>query len=222
MNSVQIETDAFDAISEYSQEQLARRIVDLTEEVADQRPDTLVFLDKSARPVSWGLRAAWPLLFPEQALPQIKFVNVGQEKWSLEDSPAPVNSAPRLPDLTHLRRHFSKPQSAYGQNRASTILAGETVWLIDDFRFTRNTLNIALAYFRETYPETVFDWRTLQCWPTPWYGKEALLGVTDPANSSSLHVVGSKDREASGAFRQQLSQLVIKRVNEAYGQESDW
>lgn len=48
--------------------------------IREQKPDILVFLDKSARPFSWLLRDMWVKLFPSEPLPQIKYLNVGEEK----------------------------------------------------------------------------------------------------------------------------------------------
>ncbi len=52
-------------------------MVDFIERLRERKVDTLVFLDKSARPLSWLFRAAWKKadLGP---IPDVKFMNIGQ------------------------------------------------------------------------------------------------------------------------------------------------
>lgn len=45
--------------------------------VHDRKVDTLVFLDRSARPLSWLFRAMWKKEYPSEAVPDVKFVNIG-------------------------------------------------------------------------------------------------------------------------------------------------
>ena len=45
--------------------------------VHDRKVDTLVFLDRSARPLSWLFRAMWKREYPSEPVPDVKFVNIG-------------------------------------------------------------------------------------------------------------------------------------------------
>lgn len=63
----------------------------LISKVMDEKADSLIFLDKSARPVSWLVRSLWDSIaiekFDEQgkpviaAMPEMKFLNIDKEQW---------------------------------------------------------------------------------------------------------------------------------------------
>lgn len=63
--------------NEAAREVIKQRMLHFTEAVHDKGIDTLVFLDKSARPFSWMFRKLWKGLYPERQLPEVKFVNIG-------------------------------------------------------------------------------------------------------------------------------------------------
>lgn len=50
-------------------------IIELIQKIKDDQVDALVFLDKSARPLSWIFRKSWELIYPDAKPPEIKFVN---------------------------------------------------------------------------------------------------------------------------------------------------
>jgi len=52
----------------------------LIEEVLKTKPAYVIFLDNSARPVSWMMRAAWHAYAGDAPMPKVKFINVGMEK----------------------------------------------------------------------------------------------------------------------------------------------
>lgn len=58
-------------------EDLYIRTKELVAKVVDDNIDTLVFLDKSARPISWLFRELWKYEQPGVKTPNIKFVNIG-------------------------------------------------------------------------------------------------------------------------------------------------
>ena len=53
------------------------RIKLLMNQVINRNIDTLVFLDRSARPFSWLLRDMWKQEHKDRPLPEVKFVNIG-------------------------------------------------------------------------------------------------------------------------------------------------
>lgn len=69
-----------------------------TGETSKEKVDYVVWLDKSARPVSWLLRDLWPILakdaegnIPE--LPQSRFVNIDRNQWTNTIDPNGVGSS---------------------------------------------------------------------------------------------------------------------------------
>ncbi len=57
------------------------------EHVHDRKVDALVFLDRSARPLSWLMRGIWKRRYPNEPVPETRFVNIGY--------PSSINSAAR-------------------------------------------------------------------------------------------------------------------------------
>ncbi|MFA4930408.1 MAG: hypothetical protein WC570_00895 [Patescibacteria group bacterium] len=64
---------------------IRQRTFELVDKIADQKIDMLIFMDKSARPISWMLKAAWGKTEKTKAkkLPQIRYTNIGQEKLDM-------------------------------------------------------------------------------------------------------------------------------------------
>ncbi|KKP80924.1 MAG: hypothetical protein UR81_C0012G0012, partial [Candidatus Levybacteria bacterium GW2011_GWB1_35_5] len=84
-------------------------------EVDREEYDSLVFLDKSARPVAWLFMDMYKRMFPHRTRPNVHFVNIGRETTRELDSLAPTLST-RYEDLiredklmmaARLRRIFS-------------------------------------------------------------------------------------------------------------------
>jgi hypothetical protein len=68
---------------------LAKGIVDFSNLVVQEHPDTIVLLDKSARPISYFLKSLWRKAYSECRTPDIRFVNIGREysdKYDNENS----------------------------------------------------------------------------------------------------------------------------------------
>lgn len=65
---------------EHAIEDIAESSVDLIEAIRDKHIDTIIFTDKSARPLSWVFMRAWRELYPNERSPEIRFLNIGAEK----------------------------------------------------------------------------------------------------------------------------------------------
>lgn len=74
----EVSEKAFD--TEGKQELIRKRAREMVDAVRRQKPDTLFFLDRSARPVSWIFREAWKKYNPDEEMPNIKFIDVGPLK----------------------------------------------------------------------------------------------------------------------------------------------
>lgn len=62
---------------------LRTRIYELVDKTIKGNIQTLIFLDRSARPLSWAFRVAWQQKMQKKPLPEILFLNFGQEKQDL-------------------------------------------------------------------------------------------------------------------------------------------
>ena len=60
-----------------TRERLKERLLRFTEAVHDRKVDSLVFLDRGARPLSWMFQELWKGTYPAERVPEIKYVNIG-------------------------------------------------------------------------------------------------------------------------------------------------
>lgn len=61
-------------------EELLERGAELVERIQDDRVETVVWLDRAARPFAWFTEELWRQRFPELSLPDFVFLNIGGEK----------------------------------------------------------------------------------------------------------------------------------------------
>ena len=60
-----------------TRERLKERMERFVEVVHDRKVDALVFLDRSARPLSWMFQDLWNGMYQEEKKPDVKYVNIG-------------------------------------------------------------------------------------------------------------------------------------------------
>jgi len=125
--------------------------------------DTMLFLDKSARPVAWLMRSLWPTLgfrdFDENGepvpvkMPDIKFINFDREQW------APVMGRSELKDgvgitleglhpdtidsLTGLFATKHMDVEDYVQPTDTTMFDDKNVLIVDEVSASGDTLRMA-------------------------------------------------------------------------------
>ena len=106
--------------------------------------DALVFLDKSARPISWLFRELWKKNHGTLNRPQIRFINVGRPKegkLAVDADARPVSTDA----VEELRTLFGSQ------------FTGKDVTIVDDLSATGKTLEAATRVFREAFPTARVD-----------------------------------------------------------------
>ncbi|MEI6510692.1 MAG: hypothetical protein WCO25_01465 [Candidatus Uhrbacteria bacterium] len=98
----------------------------------------LVFLDKSARPISWLVREVWKKNHGMLNRPQIRFMNVGKPEGGRLAIDAPRSVSPDA--VAELRRLFGSQ------------FADKDVMIVDDLSATGKTLETATRVFQEAFP----------------------------------------------------------------------
>lgn len=136
-----------------------------------RRPDCVVWLDKSARPVSWLTNELWDTLAPnpgEQDAPErpdFYFVNIDREQWINDFDP---DGTGRL-DIDHikpsiirsLRSIFVSPHHKAGGlhdptiDNSPSLLDGKVVLLVDEVRSTGRTLSMSQKFFERAFPGAI-------------------------------------------------------------------
>ncbi len=169
-----------------STEQLQTEYIELTDELVRQmtegvavvdpqtgervvrRPDVVIWLDKSARPVEWLTRNLWDTLAADSEtgevppMPKSRFVNIDREQWVNTVDPSGTGKMEiDLVDqsvVRSLRSIFVEPK--YKQVLDETIeaapaeLDGKTILIIDEVKSSGRTLDIAKKFFERAFPTT--------------------------------------------------------------------
>ncbi len=150
-----------------------------------RRPDYVVWLDKSARPLSWLTRDLWPTLAVEPdgtvpKMPESRFVNIDREQWlstidPLDEGTTDVGRV-HTSIIRSLRSIFLKPQNNMPESledpridRMSSVFDDKTVLIVDEVRATGRTLEIAKNFFERAFPQANIA-------ATHWMGGIAIKG----------------------------------------------
>ncbi len=157
-------------------ESLRAMYINRTEEVIDRvvraKPDMILFLDKSARPVAWMMREFWSVFVPNEPMPEMKFVNIDSAEWTHRspDDPRPTDeevdavvipeeAKDELRDIFTSKTTNPDPTEVVESNQSevpsgeNTYFDGRKVLIIDEISTTGTTLRFAERVIRETFPE---------------------------------------------------------------------
>ena len=127
--------------------------------------DTIMFLDKSARPLYWMLKEFWPYMAPQERdpdtdelktkpMPEVKFVNIDRLSWRRDPNQEIEEGGARdvtPTDLRGLRAVFT----LRGQEKS--VLDGKRILIIDEQSESGDTLRAALNLFSGAFPDSEFD-----------------------------------------------------------------
>lgn len=162
----------------------------LQKEICDLAPpSSVIYLDKSARPVEWLVRDLWPVLarepkssFAEGKIPKKPhdyFLNIDKGDWLrrmgvpqqyLEDAPEDMINIDAID-----KEHLARIRALYSKSRLSeenivdvwkypTVLDGQHVMILDEVKSSGNTLRIAQMLLSLAIPEATFSKKH---WLTP-------------------------------------------------------
>lgn len=151
--------------------------------VAFVQPDVLVYLDKSARPVSWLVNSVLKASFPDNKRPETKYINIGREKvlpfGDPSQSPPSIEPSPDV---------VERVRQVYANNDGSE-LDDKRIWLVDEFTATGASLVAAKALLTaaigDRLPEPIVT-RTVFSVEPVWYQNKWMIGVEDVDEQSFL------------------------------------
>ena len=133
--------------------------------------DTLVFLDKTARPLSELVRDLWPAINGTRKLVPIRFLNLGSEKVSILRNFAQESShlAPQeaIDSYIGLIKDKHSLEEVYGKENAKELFdmlkscKGKNRLVIDEATDSGNTQKVAAARFCSADPENKYPFLTL-------------------------------------------------------------
>jgi hypothetical protein len=131
------------------------------------KPDVVIWLDKSARPVSWLTKELWSTLASEKDgevpdMPLFNYANIDRQQWVTDVDPdgtgrMDINKVDTS-IIRSLRSLFVEPGKKGDKldssiDQAETRLDGKTVLIVDEVRSTGRTLDIAGKFFARAFPK---------------------------------------------------------------------
>lgn len=132
-----------------------------------EKPDVVVWLDKSARPVSWLAKDMWNRLAADPQTgavpdrPEFRFINIDREQWVNLIDPEGVGivDMSRVDEsvIRSLRSVFVLPAyKSHGLtpeiDKAPSELDGKTIMLVDEVYASGRTLEYAQSFFKRAFP----------------------------------------------------------------------
>jgi hypoxanthine phosphoribosyltransferase len=160
-----------------------RDVIDPTNpERSGTTPDTVIWLDKSARPVSWFVDAFWEQFAVDGAVkPDYEFLNIDRENWFVKQGHDMFAAATRLgpsdfdidkvpqKELAALRAIFTVGELTEDNWEEEvwslrTRLDGQNILIVDEVKNKGGTLSIATQLLRKIIPDSVvsgsYFWKT--------------------------------------------------------------
>ncbi len=222
---------------ELSGEEVREWYVHLTDELIQRmegdelhpKPDYVIFLDKSARPVAWLVKELWPILAREPgtefdedqipAMPQMKFLNIDREQWqaTVGDYQSEGIDVSKIPQhmVDDLRAIFATKlvDEDSNANDTSTIFDGKNILVVDEVGVTGATLSIARGVIKRAFPDANIDghhWMSPQIIETKgakmnldvpvWYQKATNLGRGINARDSAVSARSVSQNQRRGRY----------------------
>lgn len=127
-------------------------------------PETIFFLDKSARPLAYIFRKLFPVYYPDTKMPEIRFINIGGSGSRLYDK----DSRPFTGDPEIIRRIYGSHINMEGR-----------IAIIDEYQHTGQASRHAMEVLRKAFPRAVVIIMIAYDKLPNWYQNEAYLGVEE-------------------------------------------
>lgn len=121
-------------------QQLRDRTQELVDLVQKDQDDVVIFLDKSARPISWIFKEVWRSTCPDLPLPIIRFVNIGS------------NSRVRRADTTEKEAQASGDLAQELSGIFGDQFDGKSLMIVDELHYSGRSLRHAQDAFRNAFP----------------------------------------------------------------------
>jgi hypoxanthine-guanine phosphoribosyltransferase len=180
-----------------------------------RKPDVVIWLDKSARPVSWLTKELWDTFSPDEdgtvpKMPDFRYVNIDREQWVNQIDPQgsgylDINEVNQS-IIRSLRSVFTDPiHKKQGLTEAidsaPTELDKKTILIVDEVRASGRTLDIAKKFFQKAFPDTAVG---TAHWMSGLVQKNGAIGNRDVP-------VWYKDKDVSGRGVGNRDELLSKR-----------
>ncbi|MCX6805230.1 MAG: hypothetical protein NT114_00870 [Patescibacteria group bacterium] len=152
----------------------------LIHEIVDKNIDTVIFLDKSGRPVQWLISELWPIFAADKKKPVSYFANIDAAEWCGLDRDSGVRPTDEEleeakrnitdEDLEIIRHDFGPKRvisdvlDEHGEvmpgHKVATdepLFDGKNVLIVDETAVTGATLDLAQFLFAKAFPKASFS-----------------------------------------------------------------
>ena len=235
----------FNFLTQEQSRALGIQMLRFIEKIDPLNTPNLVFLDRSARQPSRQFRAMWHKLYPGIDLPEIRYLNVGQEKFdeNLEAAlflePTGRLFAETVRDKTKLIEAISR-RLPVSKNRFARVPEGEdpnsfqpSIWIVDEARNTSISSRMAAEMCRaalekhspgtQVYPVFLYSEQEYVPWlenkeDKSGYAHDDWKGVVDDPKNS-LITLPLRDQKAALLLTEDLSNSGVNVVSSITNKE---
>lgn len=173
-------------------------------ERSQQAPDTVIWLDKSARPVSWLVDGLWEQFAEEGAQkPTDEFLNIDRVNWFVKQGHAEAEAARRLgpdhfdidkvdpKDIARIRAYFTIgniTEEGWESEvwNLPTRLDGKNVLIVDEVKNRGGTLAVATQLLKRAVPELTVSGDYY--WPSRFFSINGKDGASENQQMESAPV----------------------------------
>ncbi|MEX0932170.1 MAG: hypothetical protein WDZ81_01020 [Candidatus Saccharimonadales bacterium] len=133
--------------------------VRLVEKIEDFKPDFIVFLDKSARPVAWLLKELWEDFSDGKDLPKFRFLNIDREQWrdkvgGSEIGDGRIRMEKAKAEALELRSIFvPQPKEGVPIEEQESRFSGKRILVVDEVEVSGDTRKIAHGFLEQAFPD---------------------------------------------------------------------
>ncbi|MFA5936987.1 MAG: hypothetical protein WC822_03870 [Candidatus Paceibacterota bacterium] len=154
---------------------LAERVMELVDQIYNDNIKNIIYLDKSARPISTLFSDLWRKKYPNKEMPLVNFINIGTETGHLFEKK--YNTHPGYigdEDYDRFLNSLSKEKifEIFGEDAIKEIINkysylklakdGSVVQLIEEYTNTGESISLAKKILETAFPKLRFTKSTLQ------------------------------------------------------------
>lgn len=148
-------------IKEPQREVIKRRVKDMVDSAKDH--DTILFLDKSARPLSTAFLTEWRIQHPDEEPPNIRFLNIGIEKipvivkWAEKHIPKKDGEKYIIESIIS-EETLSDVFGSENVNTLKHVIAdAKDLMIVDDLSHSGRSMRLAEAVVKSIKPNVEID-----------------------------------------------------------------
>lgn len=188
--------------------------------VALVQPDVLLYLDKSARPISWVVNSVMKARFPDKKRPETKYLHFGRENQDIALNIAYDDGSRREKPISNraLQIAIEDINEIYRKRGGGTYLDNKRVWVIDEISSSGLSLGAAKILLDEAFGDRMAEpvlAKSVLSWEPAWYHNNWMIGVQSNDSGNRFLSVGTKAPKNTKQLRGELKSIASD-ISEQY------